>query len=78
MSSPRTLFAIDFDHTLVDDNTDTWVWKAPLPGGRRLPEESIRTLRREHAVWTDFMNQIFRLLHKEGLGQRDMLQHMSQ
>ena len=78
MASPgRVLFAFDFDHTLVDGNTDTWVWAVPLPGGRRLANEKIRELRKENAVWADFMNHLFRLLRKEGAGRDDILEHMS-
>ncbi|XP_015592304.1 pyridoxal phosphate phosphatase PHOSPHO2 [Cephus cinctus] len=62
MSRPL-LVAFDFDHTIVDDNTDIVVRKL-LPE-EKLPD-SVRGLYRSDG-WTAYMRKIFELLHANGI-----------
>jgi pyridoxal phosphate phosphatase PHOSPHO2 len=57
------LVAFDFDHTIVDGNTDLIVQKL-------LPSDKITAdVKRLHRTdgWTVYMQEIFRLLHKSGV-----------
>lgn len=51
------LFVFDFDHTIVDDNTDTWITKL---------SEDVKDIQEASDVcWTDRMNAVFRKLHEK-------------
>ncbi|KAI3377615.1 hypothetical protein L3Q82_008779 [Scortum barcoo] len=50
----KTLMVFDFDHTVVDDNSDTWVIRC-LPG-ETLPDSVKRSYRKGH--WTEFMSRV--------------------
>ena len=64
----ESLYVFDFDHTLVDDNTDTWVQgvRPELQGVRRGQGE----------CWTDYMDRIFQHTHKAGCGHEELLAWM--
>ncbi|KAM9409310.1 pyridoxal phosphate phosphatase PHOSPHO2 [Pholidichthys leucotaenia] len=50
----KILVALDFDHTVVDDNSDTWVIKClPSP---TLPDSVKNSYRKGH--WTEFMGRV--------------------
>ena len=70
----RTLFVFDFDLTLVDDNTDTWIMSI-------CPElqirENLRSFRKQFGCWTDLMDHIFSLISPHTTEQ-DILGHMCQ
>ena len=70
----RTLFVFDFDLTLVDDNTDTWIMSI-------CPElqihENLRSLRRQFGCWTDLMDHVFSLISPH-TSEEDILRHMRQ
>ncbi|CAL1540032.1 unnamed protein product [Lymnaea stagnalis] len=70
----RLLMVFDFDHSLVDENSDTYVTKL-APGGE-LPEE-IKSLYAEDG-WTDYMAEIFKYLHKNGRTPNEILECISQ
>ena len=69
----KTLFVFDFDFTLVDDNTDTWIMSL-------CPElqlkENLQSLRKIYSVWTQLMDHVFTLIHKQGCSRDDIQQHM--
>lgn len=69
----KRLFVFDFDYTLINNNTDTWVM------GLR-PElclrERLSELRRRFPCWTDLMDHVFAELHQAGCWRREMLEHM--
>lgn len=67
--SSRTLIALDFDHTVVDDNTDIVVRNLLQP--EQIPE-SVRKLYKG-SDWIGYMQQIFNLLHTHGFKQDDLL-----
>uniref|UniRef100_A0A8D3CN41 Phosphatase phospho2 n=1 Tax=Scophthalmus maximus TaxID=52904 RepID=A0A8D3CN41_SCOMX len=50
----KTLMVFDFDHTVVDDNSDTWVVRC-LPG-QTLPDSVKNSYRKGH--WTEFMGRV--------------------
>lgn len=52
----KVLLAFDFDHTIIGDNSDTYIAKL-APGGK-IPKE-IKDLYSERG-WTHFMGQVFR------------------
>ncbi|RUS71963.1 hypothetical protein EGW08_020276 [Elysia chlorotica] len=70
----RYLMAFDFDHTLIDENSDLFVIKL-APNGD-LPDE-IKELYADHG-WIDYMGQIFKYLHKNGTRESDILSCMSE
>ena len=56
------LFAFDFDWTLVDENTDTWIFEKTIPS---LLSE-IRA-QRAHVQWTDLMDNMLVKAQKQGI-----------
>ncbi|CAH0550281.1 unnamed protein product [Brassicogethes aeneus] len=64
------LIAFDFDHTIVDDNTDTVV--AALINKNQIPD-SLRTLYRKDG-WTSYMQGIFKLLHQNDIKESRILE----
>lgn len=69
----KILFVFDFDNTLVDDNTDTWVMKLRPDLGL---QEKLRDLRRQFSCWTDLMDHVFSELHRAGCRREEVLEHM--
>lgn len=60
----KSLLAVfDFDHTIVDDNTDLIVQKLV---SRDKITDDVKKLHRTDG-WTAYMQEIFRLLHKSGV-----------
>lgn len=68
LRSRKILLAFDFDHTIVDGNTDTWVTKA-APGGD-VPLELRNSYERGH--WTEYMQRVLAHLHASGVTIADM------
>jgi pyridoxal phosphate phosphatase PHOSPHO2 len=62
------LAAFDFDHTLIDDNSDVVVWKAIHPE----LEPQVRTWSRAKRQWTEMMGAIMEELQSAGF-QRDAI-----
>ena len=56
----------DFDHTLVDGNTDTWITK--------LCEDAKHIQKNKELCWTDRMAAIFRTLHEKKFTKLDFEQ----
>ncbi|XP_060898514.1 pyridoxal phosphate phosphatase PHOSPHO2 [Labrus mixtus] len=54
----KTLMVFDFDHTVVDDNSDTWVLRC-LPG-EALPDSVKKSYRKGH--WTEFMGRVMKYI----------------
>lgn len=57
----KTLMVFDFDHTVVDDNSDTWVIKC-LPG-EKLPDSLRNSYRKGH--WTEFMGRVMKYIGEQ-------------
>ena len=64
MSEVATLVCWDFDHSLVNDNSDTWVVEQLAP--ELMPEFS-RLRRDEQLGWTDIMARQMQSLHARGV-----------
>ena len=66
----KVLFALDFDNTLVDENTDTWVLQI-------LPHLELKDKLHEYKgkfdCWTDLMNEMLKILHDNGCGREEII-----
>ncbi|XP_076012436.1 pyridoxal phosphate phosphatase PHOSPHO2 [Genypterus blacodes] len=60
----KTLMVFDFDHTVVDDNSDTWV-KRCLPD-QNLPNSLTSSYREGH--WTEFMGRVMNYIGDQEVG----------
>ena len=60
------LAVFDFDHTLVDANTDTWITK--------LHEDVKQIQNNKDLCWTDRMAEVFRVLHEKKFREVDFQQ----
>lgn len=69
----RTLFVFDFDNTLVNSNSDTWV-------GDALGSAALEKVKAGMSDWWDkwreFVNRLLAQLHSEGASREDILGHM--
>lgn len=62
------LLVFDFDHTVVDGNTDAYIWRAATSGNKRPPE-----LTAEPGHWTEYMQRVLSYLQSaEGVRVDDM------
>ncbi|XP_055010698.1 pyridoxal phosphate phosphatase PHOSPHO2 isoform X2 [Boleophthalmus pectinirostris] len=59
----KTLMVFDFDHTVVDDNSDTWVIRC-LPGGT-LPDSVKNSYRKGH--WTEYMGNVLKYIGEQNV-----------
>ena len=65
----KVLVAFDFDHTLIDNNSDTYINK--LAPGHKIPED-VKSLYRKDG-WTLYMREVFKFLHSNGISKDDIL-----
>lgn len=65
--APSYLFAFDFDHTVVHDNSDTYIFKL-LEGG--VPQHIQQFL--NDSNWTEYMNKVFEYMHEKGVTVEDI------
>lgn len=86
----KILMVFDFDHTVVDDNSDTWVIRC-LPD-ETLPDSVRNSYRKGH--WTEFMGRVMKYIGEQKVtqaqiravmetipfteGMKDLLSHISQ
>ncbi|CAH1237921.1 PHOSPHO2 [Branchiostoma lanceolatum] len=68
----KVLAVFDFDHTIINDNSDTWVLKL-APGGKA-PDGLRQTYR--HGYWTEYMENVFKYLHDNGTMPDEILDTM--
>lgn len=66
MEKPHILVVFDFDHTLVDGNTDTWVTKLSPMAKTAISENC-----KKQMCWTNIMQNVFTILHQENFSQQD-------
>ncbi|XP_022598607.1 probable phosphatase phospho2 [Seriola dumerili] len=57
----KTLMVFDFDHTVVDDNSDTWVVRC-LPG-QTLPDSVKSSYEKGH--WTEYMGRVMNYIGEQ-------------
>uniref|UniRef100_A0A8C6S2Z2 Phosphatase, orphan 2 n=1 Tax=Neogobius melanostomus TaxID=47308 RepID=A0A8C6S2Z2_9GOBI len=86
----KTLIVFDFDHTLVDENSDMWVIRC-LPHGM-LPDSVENSYRKGH--WTEYMGTVMKYIGEQNVtpdqicsvmetipftdGMKDLLTHISE
>lgn len=70
----KKLFVFDFDETITDANTDTWIYKALE--GERLPQSVLDKFTTK-GEWNQFMKEIFTHLHQSGVTEQQMIQTQS-
>ncbi|XP_035213334.1 pyridoxal phosphate phosphatase PHOSPHO2-like isoform X2 [Stegodyphus dumicola] len=75
MEIQQILVCVDFDHTLVDCNTDLWM-KA-LANGEGIPED-IENLSKVPNGWTTYMRELFKYLHKKNVTKEDYINRLAQ
>jgi len=66
----RVLVAFDFDHTLIDGNSDMYILRL-LPNGGQLPS-SIKKLYSANG-WIDYQREVFRYLHSNHITKEQLL-----
>uniref|UniRef100_A0AAY4E3C1 Phosphatase n=1 Tax=Denticeps clupeoides TaxID=299321 RepID=A0AAY4E3C1_9TELE len=60
----KTLVVFDFDHTLVDDNSDTWVVRSTPD--KRLPDWLTSSY--ENGRWTEYMGRVLAYIGDQAIG----------
>ncbi|KAM9305771.1 pyridoxal phosphate phosphatase PHOSPHO2 [Gastrophryne carolinensis] len=64
----KILLVFDFDHTIINDNSDTWIVQcAP---DKKLPNMLKNSY--EKGKWTEYMGRIFTYLGEQGIREEDM------
>ncbi|XP_024435622.2 pyridoxal phosphate phosphatase PHOSPHO2 [Desmodus rotundus] len=64
----KILVVFDFDNTIIDDNSDTWIVQCAPE--KKLPIELQDSY--EKGFWTDFMGRVFQYLGDEGVREDEM------
>lgn len=70
MNSNKKLAVFDFDHTIVDDNTDTVIVQLI----KDIPKE-VKLLHRSDG-WTAFMQAVFKLAHQQQIDEKEIANHI--
>ena len=70
---PRTLFVFDFDHTLIDDNTDTFILK--ITQDPKIKSQ-FKTWHTVGLCWTECMRRLFKELHSQTVSPNEIVSHM--
>lgn len=69
------LVVFDFDHTIIDENSDIHINKLfPSDETRAIAEKT----RPQFDCWTDRMQEVFRQLHQFNIKQQDYIENMQQ
>ena len=71
----RVLFAFDWDHTVVAENSDLWVMD--MAPSLRL-KERIKELRATYNCWTDLMEYVMKELHCAGCSKEQIEDYVGQ
>ncbi|CAH2305721.1 pyridoxal phosphate phosphatase PHOSPHO2 [Pelobates cultripes] len=64
----KVLLVFDFDHTIVNDNSDTWIVQCAPE--KKLPYGLQNTY--EKGKWTEYMGRVFTYLGEQGIREEDM------
>lgn len=65
----KVLLAFDFDHTLIDANCDTYIYKLAPDG--KIPD-TLKALYRKDG-WTHYMGEVFKYLFENGVTKEDFV-----
>lgn len=63
------LVVFDFDHSFIEDNTDTWIMK--------VRPQLILKQRGPSECWTDYMGYVFDQIHRAGCTKEELLEFVS-
>ncbi|KAM8806534.1 PHOP2 phosphatase, partial [Eudromia elegans] len=69
----KFLLVFDFDHTIIDENSDTWIVKCAPE--KKLPSELRNSYCPGH--WTDYMGRVFAYLGDSGVREDEMRRAMT-
>ncbi|KAI6649531.1 Phosphoethanolamine/phosphocholine phosphatase [Oopsacas minuta] len=73
----RTLFAFDFDHTLIDDNTDTFILEITDDVNIICNlKTAFQSWRNSNLGWTECMRLLFKLMHSLSFSPELIVAHM--
>ena len=64
----KILLVFDFDNTIIDDNSDTWIVQCAPE--KKLPIELQDSYKK--GFWTEFMGRVFKYLGDEGVREDEM------
>lgn len=64
----KILLVFDFDNTIIDDNSDTWIVRCAPE--KKLPVELKDSYKK--GFWTEFMGRVFKYLGDEGVREDEM------
>ena len=70
---PTTLFVFDFDHTLIDENTDTFILEITQDSKIKY---QFKTWRNDNFCWTECMRRLFKVLHAQTVSPSEIVSHM--
>ena len=68
----KILLVFDFDNTIIDDNSDTWIVQCAPE--KKLPLELKDSYKK--GFWTEFMGRVFKYLGDEGVREDEMKRAM--
>ncbi|XP_077175892.1 pyridoxal phosphate phosphatase PHOSPHO2 [Paroedura picta] len=69
----KCLLVFDFDHTVIDENSDTWIVKCAPDA--KLPDEIRNSYQK--GLWTEYMGRVFRFLGDTGIREEEMRRTMT-
>ncbi|KAG4079135.1 hypothetical protein HA402_001106 [Bradysia odoriphaga] len=69
--APKYLAAFDFDHTIVNDNSDI-VARDLIPKSFTIPDDVKQLYSTEHG-WTQYMAEIFKILHESNVSKNEII-----
>ncbi|XP_053121235.1 pyridoxal phosphate phosphatase PHOSPHO2 [Hemicordylus capensis] len=69
----KFLLVFDFDYTIVDENSDTWIVKCAPDS--KLPDEIRNSYQKGR--WTEYMGRVFRYLGDNGIREEEMKRSMT-
>lgn len=72
VTTMKFLLVFDFDHTVIDENSDTWIVKCAPDA--KLPDEVRNSYQTGH--WTEYMGRVFKFLGDSGIGEDEMKRTM--
>lgn len=64
----KILLAFDFDNTIIDDNSDTWIVQCAPE--KKLPIDLQNSYKK--GFWTEFMGRVFKYLGDQGIREDEM------
>ncbi|XP_043853940.1 pyridoxal phosphate phosphatase PHOSPHO2 [Dromiciops gliroides] len=70
----KFLLIFDFDHTIIDDNSDTWIVKCAPE--KNLPNELKDSY--EKGKWNEYMGRVFKYLGDKGIREYEMKRTMTE